>query len=127
MLGHILGGISWAGIGISLYNIPYEYTPEDGRTVYLGFNAALSGLIGFISSMLASDMVGRMSDYNGIFLGLSITQFQLIFLISGQLTLVTAAYIWFAIIKPGTKKGVNITKLLQMHCFLRYLQTLGGS
>ncbi|NLM10210.1 MAG: MFS transporter [Clostridiaceae bacterium] len=97
MLVHITGGISWAGIGISLYNIPYEYTPEEGRTVYLGFNAALSGLIGFISSMLASYMVGAMSDFNGIFLGLSVTQFQLIFLISGLLILVTSAYIRFAI------------------------------
>jgi len=99
MLGHITSGIAWAGIGISLYNIPYEYTPEEGRTVYLGFNAALSGLIGFISSMAASYMVGAMSGFKGIFIGLTVTQFQLVFLISGILILVTSAYIWLSIIK----------------------------
>lgn len=99
MLVHITGGIAWAGINISLYNIPYEYTPENGRTVYLGFNAALSGLIGFISSMLASAVVRVMSDYKGVFMGLSVTQFQLIFLISGLMILATSAYIQFMIIK----------------------------
>jgi len=105
MLGHITGGIAWAGIGISLYNIPYEYTPEEGRTVYLGFNAALSGLIGFVSSMLASYMVGAMSEYKGIFAGLTVTQFQLIFLISGFFILVTSFYIRSSIIKPGKKRN----------------------
>lgn len=99
-LAHISGGVAWAGIGISLYNIPYEYTPDEGRTVYLGFNAALSGLIGFASSMLASRMVGVMSNFKGLFAGMSVTQFQLIFLISGLLILSTSAYIRFAIIKP---------------------------
>lgn len=101
MLVHILSGIAWAGINISLYNIPYEYTPDEGRTVYLGFNAALSGLIGFISSMIASYMVGAMSNYKGSFLGLPVTQFQLIFFASGVLTIATSAYIRFAILKPG--------------------------
>jgi len=100
MLVHIISGIAWAGIGISLYNIPYEYTPDEGRTVYLGFNAALSGLIGFISSMIASYMVGAMSNYKGNFLGLTVTQFQLIFVISGLLTIAVSVYIRFAILKP---------------------------
>lgn len=100
ILLHVSGGVSWAGINISLYNIPYEYTPEEGRTVYLGFNAALSGLIGFISSMFASYMVGAMSNYKGAFIGLPVTQFQLIFLISGLLIVTASAYIRFIIFKP---------------------------
>lgn len=99
VLLQILSGLSWAGINISLYNIPYEYTPDEGRTVYLGFNAALSGLVGFAASMVAANMVGTMSGYKGNFIGLSVTQFQLIFLISGLLIIATSAYIRFAILK----------------------------
>ena len=96
-----------AGINISLYNIPYEYTPDESRTVYLGFNAALSGLVGFAASMVASYMVGLMSDYKGNFIGLTVTQFQLIFLISGLLIIATSALIRFTILKPETKeKGI---------------------
>ena len=107
ILLQMLSGLSWAGINISLYNIPYEYTPDESRTVYLGFNAALSGLVGFAASMVASYMVGLMSDYKGNFIGLTVTQFQLIFLISGLLIIATSALIRFTILKPETKeKGI---------------------
>jgi MFS family permease len=104
ILLQMLSGLSWAGINISLYNIPYEYTPDESRTVYLGFNAALSGLVGFAASMVASYMVGLMSDYKGNFIGLTVTQFQLIFLISGLLIIATSALIRFTILKPETKE-----------------------
>ena len=93
ILLHITSGISWAGINISLLNIPYENTPDEGKTVYLGFNAALSGLVGFLSSMVASWMVGKMQNYRGMFLGVEITQFQIIFAISGILTVLAGLYI----------------------------------
>lgn len=93
ILLHITSGIAWAGINISLLNIPYEYTPDEGKTVYLGFNAALSGLVGFISSMIASWMVGRMENFRGSFFGVPITQFQIIFAISGTLTVIAGIYI----------------------------------
>jgi MFS family permease len=105
ILLHISSGIAWAGINISLLNIPYEYTPDEGKTVYLGFNAALSGLVGFLSSMLASWMVGRMENFRGLFLGVEITQFQIIFAISGILTMLAGVYIRMVIWKkrkPGT-------------------------
>jgi Na+/melibiose symporter-like transporter len=90
---HISSGISWGGINISLLNIPYEYTPEEGKTVYLGFNAALSGLVGFMASMAASWMVGAMEDFRGMLFGMTITQFQIIFAVSGILTIGAALYI----------------------------------
>lgn len=93
ILLHITSGIAWAGINISLLNIPYEYTPDEGKTVYLGFNAALSGLVGFISSMIASWMVGRMENFRGSFFGVPITQFQIIFAISGTMTVIAGIYI----------------------------------
>lgn len=93
ILLHITSGIAWAGINISLLNIPYEYTPDEGKTVYLGFNAALSGLVGFLSSMIASWMVGRMQDYRGLLFGVEITQFQIIFAISGILTVMAGVFI----------------------------------
>lgn len=97
ILLHITSGIAWAGINISLLNIPYEYTPDEGKTVYLGFNAALSGLVGFLSSMIASWMVGRMQNFRGLFFGLEITQFQIIFAVSGILTVLAGIYVLFFI------------------------------
>ncbi len=99
ILLHMTSGMAWGGINISLLNIPYEYTPDEGKTVYLGFNAALSGLVGFISSMIASWIVGEMQNFQGRFLGIGITQFQLIFAVSGVLTILAGVYIRLAILK----------------------------
>jgi Na+/melibiose symporter-like transporter len=107
ILLHVIGGLSWAGVNISLLNIPYENTPDEARTVYLGFNAALSGLVGFMSSMFASWMVGKMENYRGLLLGMEITQFQMIFLISGMLMVVAGLYIRFAILKTRTSEKQN--------------------
>ena len=103
---HVIGGLP-AGVNISLLNIPYENTPDEARTVYLGFNAALSGLVGFMSSMFASWMVWKMENYRGLLLGMEITQFQMIFLISGMLMVVAGLYIRFAILKTRTSEKQN--------------------
>ncbi len=101
ILLHLSSGAAWGGVSIALFNIPYEYTPEEGRTVYLGFNAALSGLVGFLASMLSSWTVGAMENFHGLFLGIEVTQFQLIFAISGITTFFTALYIRFVILRPN--------------------------
>mgnify|MGYP000850524399 CR=1 FL=1 len=107
VLLHILAGIAWGGAGISLFNVPYEYTPEEGKTVYLGFNAALSGLIGFISSNISSWLVGAMENFKVIVFGMTITQFQLIFAVSGIATVLTALFIRVKILrKEETPTGI---------------------
>jgi len=108
VLLHITSGISWGGVSISLFNVPYEYTPEEGRTVYLGFNAALSGLIGFISSNISSWLVGAMEDFKGIVFGMTITQFQIVFAVSGLSTILTALFIRVKILRSeGIRAAVS--------------------
>jgi hypothetical protein len=111
VLLHILSGIAWGGAGISLFNVPYEYTPEEGRTVYLGFNAALSGLIGFISSNISSWMVGEMENFKAVVFGMTITQFQIIFAASGLTIILTALYIHMSILRgQETPAGIVFRK-----------------
>ena len=76
----------------------------------------MSGLVGFAASMVASYMVGLMSDYKGNFIGLTVTQFQLIFLISGLLIIATSALIRFTILKPETKKKEYKAVLFKSIC-----------
>jgi len=108
VLLHIISGVAWGGINISLFNIPYEYSPEEGKTVYLGFNSALSGVVGFISSMGASWIVGSMANYKEQFIGIPVTQMQLVFAISGIMTLLSALYIRVIVIN---KKALSEQRL----------------
>lgn len=91
---HITGGIAWAGIGISTFNIQFIYSPEEGRTVYIGFNAALGGLVGFLSTLAGSLLVLVFEYYKVSFYGFTIGNMQIIFALSGILLAVCAAYIY---------------------------------
>ncbi len=92
-LMHITGGLAWAGIGISSFNIQFTYSPEEGRTVYIGFNAALSGLIGFMSTLVGSFVLFLLHSFKLNLHGFTIGSMQVIFAISGILLGVCAAYI----------------------------------
>lgn len=92
---HMAGGASWAGIGISTFNIQFTFSPEEGRTVYIGFNAALSGLIGFASTLAGSVLLGVFQGFKIDLSGFTIGSMQMIFAASGLLLAVCSAYIHF--------------------------------
>lgn len=92
-LMHIAGGLSWSGIGISAFNIQFTYSPEEGRTIYIGFNAALSGLIGFLSTLLGSLLLVLFNTFVINISGFTIGSMQIIFAISGILLAGCATYI----------------------------------
>jgi MFS family permease len=89
----ILGGASWAGIGISLFNIQFVFSPEKGRTVYIGFTAAMGGVIGFISTLIGSFIVNTLEGVKMNIIGFPISNMQIVFVISGISLLLTALFV----------------------------------
>jgi MFS family permease len=90
---HIAGGIAWGGINMALFNIQFLYSPKEGRTVYLGVNAAVGGLLGFLSTLIGSTIIGLLQGKNfelGIF---SIGNMQIIFAMSGILLGLCTLYV----------------------------------
>lgn len=101
---HIVGGVAWAGIGISTFNIQFIYSPEEGRTVYIGFNAALGGLMGFMGTLAGSVLLVIFEGQ-----GLHISSFklggmQMLFSISGILLILSAVYAHFFIKQPAVQE-----------------------
>jgi len=102
-LFHIVSGAAWAGIGISTFNIQYIYSPENGRTVYTGFNAALGGLMGFFGTLGGSVLL-RVFDKMGLHIGsFMISGMQMLFLLSGILLMICSAYSRICIKKPSAQ------------------------
>jgi MFS family permease len=94
---HVISGAAWAGIGISTFNIQFIFSPEEGRTVYIGFNAALGGLMGFLGTLAGSVLLvvfGRMGLHIS---SLEISGMQMLFAISGIILTLCAAYAHFFI------------------------------
>lgn len=93
----VLAGIGWAGVNLSLFNIQFKYAPQEGRTVFVGFNAALAGAAGFFSALMGSVIVGVLSSVK---LDIKVTVLDnmlIIFGISGLMILSCAAFFawWF--------------------------------
>ncbi len=96
---HILSGAGWAGLGISTFNIQFIYSPADGNTVYIGFNAALGGLMGFLGTLAGSGLLIVMQGMGLNLSGFMIGGMQVLFLLSGLTLMLSAAYSHF-FIKP---------------------------
>ncbi len=100
---HITSGASWAGIGISTFNIQFVFSPEDGRTVYIGFNAALGGIMGFFGTLAGSLLLGIFEYTNPSIGGMEFSGMQILFGLSGILLLVSSAYANFFIKQASTQ------------------------
>ena len=99
---HVMSGVAWAGIGISTFNIQFTFSPEEGRTVYIGFNAALGGLMGFMGTLAGSALLIVFSRLNMNLSGFTIGGMQIILSTSGVLLALCAGYIHFFVKQPVT-------------------------
>ena len=97
---HIFSGAAWAGIGISTFNIQFIYSPEEGRTVYIGFNAALGGLVGFLGTLVGSMLLVTFGKMDLHILTFNPGGMQILFALSGILLACGAAYSHFFIKQP---------------------------
>jgi len=95
VLAHITGGIAWSGINISLFNLQFDFTPDEKRTVYIGFSAAASGIIGYVAAIIGSQLVKLFGETDLTIGGTPIDIKQILFIISAVLIFVCAAYIYF--------------------------------
>jgi MFS family permease len=96
---HILGGTAWSGINVSLFNLQFDFTPDEKRTVYIGFSAALSSITGFLAALLGAYLVGRFNKSQVMFLGGSYNIKQILFFVSSVLSFVCSIYI-FLFMRP---------------------------
>jgi Na+/melibiose symporter-like transporter len=99
---HVMSGAAWAGITISTFNIQFTFAPEEGRTVYVGFNAALGGLMGFAGTLVGSELLIVFSNLDMDISGFTLGGMQIILSTSGVLLALCAAYIHFFIKQPDT-------------------------
>jgi len=89
---NIFSGIAYGGLNISLFNIQFDYMPKHGKTLYLGFNAAIGGIIGYTTALLSSFLVGLLGNWGMNLLGVNIGIIQIIFSVSGLIIIMGSIY-----------------------------------
>ncbi|HEX2925751.1 MAG TPA: MFS transporter [Ruminiclostridium sp.] len=82
-ISHILGGAAISGVNISVNNIQYSYSPEENKTIYMGFSSAVNGVFGFCGTLVGAFIVKKTDALSINVAGFSIGNMQTVFLIAG--------------------------------------------
>jgi len=90
---NFIGGITWGGLGIALFNIQFVYAPEDYKIAYIGISGALGSVLGFISTYIGALLLRALGDTGFRILSINISNIQILFILSGILLLLTAGYV----------------------------------
>ena len=90
---NFIGGITWGGLGIALFNIQFVYAPEDCKIAYIGISGALGSVLGFISTYIGALLLRALGDTGFRILSINISNIQILFILSGILLLLTAGYV----------------------------------
>lgn len=90
---HILSGIAWGGIGISMFNIQFLYAKKEGRTMYIGLNAAIGGIVSGIAVWIGGRIIKLLENKELVVLGMHINNMQITFFISGLLLLLCPLFV----------------------------------
>ena len=98
-----IGGITWGGLGIALFNIQFVYAPEDCKIAYIGMSGALGSVLGFLSTYIGALLLKGLGNTQFNILSITISNMQILFILSGILLLLTAGYV-----KRSFKENIQI-------------------
>jgi len=93
----VLSAIANAGLNSALGNVVFELVPHHDRSNALAVTNAVSGLIGFGTTLLASRLVGSIQQNGNIFLGMNLYAQQVISAFSLICVVIMILYITFVI------------------------------
>lgn len=93
LTAHIISGIAWSGINIAFFNMQFDYTPDEKRILYIGLSSAVSGVIGYVSAVVGSQLVSAFGNNKILIFGKPFDIKQILFLTSATLLLSCSQYI----------------------------------
>ncbi len=108
-IAHIVSGVAWSGINIAIFNIQFDFTPDEKRTVYIGLSAATGGIVGYIAAMIGSQLVGLFGKNKIELFGSLFDIKQILFLASSVLLILCALYIGVFMRPEKNKEKTEVT------------------
>lgn len=100
----VLNAVAMGGINSALINLVFDYTTPEHRSDALAVNQALSGLAGFLSTLISSTLVSHIQRNSNTLFGIKIYAQQVMSLIAFFVTVVTVFYVYFVIVKRGERE-----------------------
>ena len=98
----VIGQLSWATVNLCFFNLQFECAPQENRSVFLGINAALNGVFGFIGVLIAGFLMNFANRMQLTFLGAPLKGQQLQNALGACLLFFAAAYTYRVFKRRGT-------------------------
>ena len=95
----VLTGIGWAGVAPGIFALQLDLAPDGDKTAYLGINAAIMGVCGFLSSIIGGYILQFMLDHHNKLLGNTIYGQQILSFGSGIILFILVIYIKYKVEK----------------------------
>lgn len=93
IINHLLGGLFWAGVGLVSFNLLIASTPSEGKSVYVGAMAAVTGLIGGLAPVLGGVVVSALENVHLAVAGWNIGPYRTLFVINAIIRFLTLAFL----------------------------------
>ncbi|MBQ3141487.1 MAG: hypothetical protein IJC25_05960, partial [Clostridia bacterium] len=100
-------GIAAGGINSALVNVIFDCAPMERRSDSLAVSQALSGVVGFVTTLLASPLLSHLQTVRraeGVILGLDVYAQQVLAAVSLTLLLAVILYLRFCLIKHAVPR-----------------------
>ena len=98
-------GVAMGGINSALINLIFDYVAPEKRSDSLAITQAVSGLVGFLTTVCLSPLVTLVQKSNNTFFGVHIYAQQLCTSISLLFTALSVIYVKKVIMRKGLKHG----------------------
>lgn len=96
-LFYIISGVSSVGFGSMIFNLVFEYAEPESQSDCLAFSLAVSGLVGFVATLIVSPLVSHIQNSGNTLFGIHIYAQQVVSIIKVVVTLIAIVYIRFAL------------------------------
>ena len=102
---YALYAIAMGGINSALTNLVFDYVAPETRSNALAVSQAVSGVVGFLTTLVVSGLVTHIQESGNMLFGMSVYAQQVVSALAFVFTMAAAAYVTLVIIPvKGTKK-----------------------
>ena len=98
---YTLYAVAMAGINSALINLCYDYAPMEKRTSALAITQAISGCVGFFSTLLMSRVVEKIQSDGNTLWGISLYAQQFTSFFAALITLITILLVHILLVKQN--------------------------
>lgn len=98
-LYYVVNGIALGGLNSALVNLIFDYAPEESRADSLAVCQALSGIVGFLTTLVLSPVISLIQSNGNMIFGITVYAQPILAIISTLLSVIAVFYVRKFLIK----------------------------